>query len=535
MLEENTLFAHRYRLVKRLGQGAFSEVWKAEDTKAGSMVVALKIYAPDKGMDEDGVKMFSSEFTLVFNVSHKNLLTPSYYDDYNGSPYLVLPFCEQGSAQRRIGLMDEREMAKFLFDVSGALAFLHAQHPPIIHQDIKPDNVLIDASGTYRVTDFGISTNLRSTLRKSVGASRANDSAGTMAYMGPERFNKNRETVKASDVWSLGATAYELMCSDVPFGEFGGLSQKNGADMPEVAGDYTQSLKQLVLNCLAKDTWDRPTAAQVNEICSQYLRDGYWNLEKLGMAAAPKKEVADKPSRATQRKVDRGDDPEPVKPPQPDNVLPKLGLAKIGAAAAIVLAVLLTVFLFPNKEERMWKKTEKSDSYESYTAYLQAYPGGKHVNDAKYHLSEYYKTQLEYLEGEVPIAIRELENEWNRYDESVGSLNILWEETETILHHDEDYYRVGRCNNIRSIMEEAVEKKIKAGKEKEKTDALDIAAPAEGRNRLRSGLGHPYPCRGGLGAVGRHFKSGSLGGRGLNGLRSIRVRVSQAASPAQRG
>ena len=157
------------------------------------MVVALKIYAPDKGMDEDGVKMFSSEFTLVFNVSHKNLLTPSYYDDYNGSPYLVLPFCEKGSAQKQIGKMDEREMAKFLLDVSSALAFLHAQHPPIIHQDIKPDNVLIDATGTYRVTDFGISTNLRSTLRKSVGIGHANDSAGTMAYMGPERFNKNRE------------------------------------------------------------------------------------------------------------------------------------------------------------------------------------------------------------------------------------------------------------------------------------------------------------------------------------------------------
>ena len=70
MLEQNQIFANRYRLIKRLGSGAFSEVWKAEDTKAGNLTVAIKIYAPDKGMDEDGIAIFSQEFSLVFNVSH---------------------------------------------------------------------------------------------------------------------------------------------------------------------------------------------------------------------------------------------------------------------------------------------------------------------------------------------------------------------------------------------------------------------------------------------------------------------------------
>lgn len=443
MLEEQTLFANRYRLVKRLGQGAFSEVWKAEDIKANNMVVALKIYAPDKGMDEDGVKMFSSEFTLVFNVSHKNLLTPSYYDDYNGSPYLVLPFCEKGSAQKQIGKMDEREMAKFLLDVSSALAFLHAQHPPIIHQDIKPDNVLIDATGTYRVTDFGISTNLRSTLRKSVGIGHANDSAGTMAYMGPERFNKNRETVKASDVWSLGATAYELMCGDVPFGDFGGLTQKNGADMPDVTGDYTTSLKQLVLQCLANDTWDRPTAAQVSEICNQYLREGYWNLEKLNKTTSGNNPDPNPHSRPTQRKVDVPDKPvTPTKPkpqpqpksnpdPTPDTHSPKSIRIIAGIVIAIALIV-LAVFLIPNKEERAWKSTVKEGGCTAYTSYLDQYPYGKYASNAKNWLSDYYSDQMTEVTRNTSLALEDLAKTWNDYESSIQRLNELWDEMESI-------------------------------------------------------------------------------------------------------
>lgn len=276
MLQENQLFANRYRLVKRLGQGAFSEVWKAEDTKVGNLTVALKVYAPDKGLDEDGAKVFGDEFAIVFNVHHSNLLTPSTFDEEKNSPYLVLPFCERGNATRLIGKADEREVAQFLHDVSSALAYLHESE--IVHQDIKPDNVLMDAKGNFLVTDFGISTRIRSTLRRSVGDKK---SAGTMAYMGPERFSKNPDPIKASDVWSLGATAFELMKGDVPFGDMGGGMQLAGAFVPDVPGSYSEPLKQLVQQCLAKEPWDRPTAAQLRDISEKYLRTGVWNLISL--------------------------------------------------------------------------------------------------------------------------------------------------------------------------------------------------------------------------------------------------------------
>lgn len=302
MLTENQLFANRYLLVKRLGQGAFSEVWKAEDTKTGNLTVALKIYAPDKGLDEDGAKVFSEEFAIVFNVHHSNLLTPTYYDEEHSSPYLVLPFCEQGSTTRLIGKMDELEVAKFVHDVSSALAYLHENE--IVHQDIKPDNVLIDKSGNYLLTDFGISTRMRSTLRRSVTEKKG---AGTRAYMGPERFSRNNHSVKASDIWSLGATLHELMSRDVPFGEDGGLVQMMGAVIPEVEGNWSSNLKRMVERCLAKDTWDRPTATQLYNISNEFLRNGHWDLSLLENKAAGKQTETshiERPvSRPTERKI----------------------------------------------------------------------------------------------------------------------------------------------------------------------------------------------------------------------------------------
>ena len=238
-LSEQTLFANRYIFQRLLGRGGFSEVWLAID-KITNLEIAVKVYAPGQGMDSNGMKDFCKELSQVYNLNHTNLLKPQHIDSWEGMPYLVMPYCPQGSCHRLIGTMDEEQIWKMLHDVSSGLAYLHEQE--IIHQDIKPDNILVDSLGNYVITDFGISVQARSTLRKSMNIASG---GGTTAYMGPERFSKDPTPLKASDIWSLGATAYELLTGNAPFGEIGGGLQKGGADLPTIKKDISAELLKI--------------------------------------------------------------------------------------------------------------------------------------------------------------------------------------------------------------------------------------------------------------------------------------------------
>ena len=253
MLQQDILFADRYRLIKRIGQGGFAEVWLADDTLA-NLQVAIKIYS---GMDEDGLKIFVKEINKVYHLNHTNLLKPQYVAAWNNMPYLVMTYCSAGSLEKKIGQITEQEAWKILHDVASGLAYLHSNN--IIHQDIKPANILQDDMGNYVIIDFGISTLARDTLRKST--LRGNTSAGTLAYMGPERFSKDSTPIFASDIWSLGAMLFELLEGKTPFpADFGGGMQKAGAELPDISANVSNELKLVISKMLSLSTWDRPTA-----------------------------------------------------------------------------------------------------------------------------------------------------------------------------------------------------------------------------------------------------------------------------------
>lgn len=266
-LYKGFLFHNRYLLVDILGRGASAEVWKAKDTKANNLIVALKIFAYSSSMDTYGLQDFKREFTSVYNLKHSNLLPPTGYDIFEGRPYLIMQYCENGSCSSMAGRMDENDIIKFLHDVAAGLEYLHDHN--IIHQDIKPDNILLDDNCNFMVTDFGISIAGKGDI------SNSNDmSGGTRAYMGPERFSGIINT--ASDMWALGATAFELLTGNPPYGDHGGLLQAEDEPLPELPSNLQPEVKDMILACLAKEPNQRIKANEIRQKIELYWETGAW-------------------------------------------------------------------------------------------------------------------------------------------------------------------------------------------------------------------------------------------------------------------
>jgi serine/threonine protein kinase len=282
-MEENTIFANRYKLQKRIGMGGFSEVWSAVDQMADDTVVAIKIYAPDRGMDAQGLKQFRREYAVVLNLNHSNLLTARYFDVWEGRPYLVMPLIEGGSLYDKLereGNFTEKQTAELIRQVADGLQHLHAHD--ILHQDIKPDNILIGKNETYLLMDFGISMRIRSTLRKQTGMMKAM----TVAYAPPERFSAKPKQIPAGDIFSLGVLIYEMMTGDVPWMGNGGVSLQTGAAVPELPEDLSKPFRRLVASMMALKPEDRPTPETLVEAASHYIRTGDWpDAENAGQGA----------------------------------------------------------------------------------------------------------------------------------------------------------------------------------------------------------------------------------------------------------
>lgn len=274
---ENKIIDGRYQLIRPLStDGGTADVWLALDTNTidssfdseesaerdTGMLVAIKIYRPKNALDIDGEKRFREEFKIVYECRHENLLQPTGFSIYNGIPYLVLPYCKKGSSEQLIGKrLSSDKIWKFILDVSSGLNRLHTNETPIIHQDIKPANVLIDNNGDYAITDFGIS----SKRGGEHGLYYDDENSGTMAYMAPERFQEDAVPMPQSDIWAFGATLYEILSGRVPFGEEGGKYQLLHPNAIPSIANVPSDIQRLISDCLAIEPGNRPSAQMIKE------------------------------------------------------------------------------------------------------------------------------------------------------------------------------------------------------------------------------------------------------------------------------
>lgn len=275
------LFDGHYRLLRPLStDGGSADVWLALDVntidnyfsqfedgnnavdESTGLQVAIKIYRPKNALDIEGEQRFREEYKIVHECRHTNLLQPTGFSIYKGIPYLVLPYCEAGSAEKFIGEKLSNEMMwKFISDVASGLDRLHTNEPQIVHQDIKPANILIDSNGNFTITDFGISSNKSGDQEDYYD----DENSGTLAYMAPERFQENAVPSSYSDIWAFGATLCEILTGNVPFGEEGGKAQAEGNIPIQNLDEVPSKFISIIRACLQIDPQKRPTAHDIME------------------------------------------------------------------------------------------------------------------------------------------------------------------------------------------------------------------------------------------------------------------------------
>jgi len=288
ILQPGEVFAEHYRLTRLIDTGGFADVWEAVFLSAGN-TVALKIYPR---LDEEGGKNIENEYRNQADLSHSHLLIARYFGRHNGYPFLEMRYCSGGNAAGLLGSCDERELARCCYHIASALEYLHENN--IVHQDIKPNNFLLDGSGNYYLADLGLSLKVRQTIKKFTMSGTAQKSSFTgltpPAYRAFELYDRTtigEQPVKASDIWALGASLYEMATGNMPFGEFGGLTQQRDPQPPSLPGQFSSQLNAILSKCLAKETWERPKASELAMWAHSYLQKKDYGLPTVSAATVP--------------------------------------------------------------------------------------------------------------------------------------------------------------------------------------------------------------------------------------------------------
>lgn len=196
-----------YRLLRLLGAGGMGEVWLAEQAHPQRQV-ALKLLRPGQAQGEM-LARFVREANLLARVEHPGIARVYEAGSVDGVPYLAMEYVEGET----LGQWFEKHRPEATLVLQLLLALARAVHVAhlrgVIHRDLKPDNILIDAEGQPKILDFGVA---RALDEEAGGMTRHGDLVGTLAYMSPEQLHGDLALLDArSDVYALGAIGYELL------------------------------------------------------------------------------------------------------------------------------------------------------------------------------------------------------------------------------------------------------------------------------------------------------------------------------------
>ncbi len=251
------LLNNRYKIVGSIGEGGMANVYLADDT-IDNRQVAIKVLRGEMANDPVALVRFQREANAAATLSHPNIVEIYDVGNVNNRHYIVMEYVKGQSLKQllaRRGALPVNEAVYIMRQLTEAIEAAHLKG--IIHRDIKPQNVLITADGSIKITDFGIAM-AQDALQLTVSDSVM----GSVHYLAPE-LAKGEPASMQSDVYSLGVVFYELLNGDVPFRAETPVQvaiKHLREDMPfirDVNPNIPQSVENVIIKATAKNKMNR--------------------------------------------------------------------------------------------------------------------------------------------------------------------------------------------------------------------------------------------------------------------------------------
>jgi serine/threonine-protein kinase len=262
-------FGRRYRVIERIGSGGMAEVFKAVDEVLGR-TVAVKVLHPRFATEANFVARFRQEAQAAANLSHPNIVNIYDWGRDGDTYYIVMEYVKGTDLKTMVdddGPVDPVRAAEYGAQVCAALAVAHGYD--VIHRDIKPHNIVITPDGTVKVMDFGIARAGNTTMTQTGSV------LGTAQYISPEQA-QGGILGPSSDLYSLGATLYELVTGQVPFDADTpvaiALKQVNEHPVPprQIRSAVPVALEAVIMKAMRKNPTERYSSA--NEMREELLQ-----------------------------------------------------------------------------------------------------------------------------------------------------------------------------------------------------------------------------------------------------------------------
>jgi serine/threonine protein kinase len=282
-----SIFAERYEILEDLGKGGMGEVYKVRDKKLDEEM-ALKVLKPEIAANKDMIVRFKNELKLARKIAHRHVCRMYDLNEEEGTPYITMEYVKGEDLKSSIlkkGKLSEKLAVAVAKQVCEGLAEAHELG--VVHRDLKPQNIMIDESGSAKVMDFGIARSI-----EAAGMTQTGVMIGTPDYMSPEQA-EGEEADQRSDIYALGVILYEMVTGGVPFkGDTAfSVALKHKTKLPQdpkkLNSELSENLSRLILICMEKERERRYQSAEALLNDLQNIEDGL----PLGTKIRPRRET----------------------------------------------------------------------------------------------------------------------------------------------------------------------------------------------------------------------------------------------------